>query len=161
MKKIIFVFTAILLLSSSVSTQTLPPVRCAADEFHEAQMQDPAYAAKFRAIEREVREQLHGRTPSCASPIIIPVAIHFSGAITNANMTCLQDVVDDQIDALNEDFGGYNTDIGNYCNHANNCPSEYAPTALAGGTCIQFCLATMNHPGGSGLANGASAFTFG
>ncbi len=69
--------------------------------------------------------------------------------------------MDNQIAVLNEDFGGYNSDISTYCTHASNCPSEYAPNALAGGTCIQFCLATQNHPAGSGLSNGESAFTFG
>lgn len=163
MKNSIHLYAVILLLLSPIIliAQATPPVRCAADEFHEEQMQDPDFAARFRAVERQVREQLGGRTPSCASPIIIPVAIHFNGAITNANMTCLQEVVDDQIDALNEDFGGYNADIATYCNHASNCPDDYAPTALAGGTCIQFCLATMDHPSGSGIANGQPAFTFG
>jgi PKD repeat protein len=143
------------------SAQDTPPIRCGADEHHEEQMQDPDYAAKFRQVRRMVEERLLERSPSCVTPIIIPVAIHFSGNITNANMSCIQEVVNDQMAALNEDFGGYNADISTYCNHASNCPSDYAPTALGGGTCIQFCLATMDHPAGSGLSDGESAFTFG
>lgn len=141
--------------------QSTEPIRCGTDEHHEQQMQNPEYATKFRAIQQAVHSQLQGRTPSCASPLIIPVAVHFSGAITGANMTCIQDVIDDQIEVLNEDFGGYNADIANYCNHASNCPTEYPPNVLAGTTCIQFCLATMNHPAGSGLSNGDAAITFG
>ena len=144
-----------------VFTQDTPPIRCAADEHHEQQMLDPEYAAKFREIRRMVHERLQGHTPSCVTPIIIPVAVHFSGSITNANPTCLQDVVNDQIATLNEDFGGYNSDISTYCTHAANCPSDYAPTALGGGTCIQFCLATMNHPVGSSVAEGDPAITVG
>lgn len=152
---------SLLLPAFSTSAQDSPPIRCAADEYHEQQMLDPEYAAKFRQIRRAVHEKLQGRTPTCVTPIIIPVAVHFSGAITNANSACLQDVVNDQIATLNEDFGGYNSDISTYCTHAANCPSDYSPNALAGGTCIQFCLATMNHPVGSSVAEGDPAITVG
>lgn len=156
------VATVLLLLSISLSAQETPPIRCATDEHHADRMQDPEFANRFRLVERLIKEQVQqGRTPSCGTPLIIPVAVHFNGSVTNANMTCIQEVVDDQIDALNEDFGGYNSDISTYCTHASNCPTEYPPNVLAGGTCIQFCLATMDHPAGSGLSNGESAFTFG
>jgi PKD repeat protein len=155
------VAVSLLFFSFYTSAQDSPPVRCAADEYHEQQMLDPEYAAKFRQIRRLVHDQLQGRTPVCATPIIIPVAVHFSGSITNANPSCLQDVVNDQIAVLNADFGGYNSDISTYCTHAANCPADYDPTALAGGTCIQFCLATMNHPAGSSVAEGNPAITVG
>lgn len=151
----------LLTLNRPLFTQETLPIRCATDEHHAEKMQDPEFANRFRAIERLVKEQLRGRTPSCASPIIIPVAVHFNGSIDNSNMSCIQSTVDNQIAVLNEDFGGYNSDISTYCTHAANCPTEYPPNVLAGGTCIQFCLATENHPAGSGLSNGESAFTFG
>ena len=85
---------ALSLSTSSIYAQETAPVRCGADEYHAEQMQDPFFASKFRAIQRHVREQLQHRTPSCASPIIIPVAVHFSGNITNANMSCIQSSAD-------------------------------------------------------------------
>ncbi len=160
MKNLFYLIVIMAFLSPFTSTAQ-EITRCAADEYHAEKMKNPEYAQKFRAIDRLIREKAKYRSPSCSDPIILPVAVHWNGNITNANMTCLMDIIDKQIDILNEDFGGYNTDIDNYCNHSSNCPAEFAPNALGGGTCVQFCIATQNHPASAGLSNGDYAMTFG
>lgn len=92
--------------------------------------------------------------------LVIPVAVHFNGSITNVNPGCISTTVANQIQVLNEDFGGYNADIVNYCMHSTNCPTEYPPTSLGNDACIQFCLATQNLPGGNTTGITFGQFTF-
>ncbi len=99
-----------------------------------------------------------------ANSVVVPVAIHYNAPITCDDFTCLLSQAQAQIQVLNEDFGAYNADINYYTSTLNTaCPSAYplsiAPTG--GGSCIQFCLATQNHPGASGLSNGDPAITVG
>lgn len=134
-------------------------LRCATDQWLEQQMQDPDFAENFRRMENRIQAKSIGRSPSCSNPIILPVAIHWNGDIQD--VPCLVDMAENQIEVLNRDFGGYNDDLPNYCEHSLNCPDDYPSTSVTGGTCIQFCLATLNHPPGHGLQNGDPAFTFG
>lgn len=89
------------------------------------------------------------RNSGCASPTIIPVAVHFFGNFTGYNTAgdsiCIRESIDRQINQLNKDFGGYNTDITNYCDLVNQ-GCGFDPTAIAATSCIQFVIATNNHP---------------
>ena len=156
---ILLVFALILLVPGIAITQHEDPFRCGMDKWLETQMANPDFARKFQQTETKFRESSGERSPSCSNPVILPVAIHWGTDIVD--VPCLLDMAENQIQVLNEDFGGYNPDITNYCDHAFSCPEHYAFEAVTGGTCIQFCLATQNHPAGSGLSDGEPAFTFG
>lgn len=150
----------LMIYMTSLFSQNVQPIPCGFDAYLEKQKQDPIRVAEMKISNKQLQEALQGRSPSCTTPEVLPVAFHFNGNIDNSNMTCLLDAAQAQIAAINEDFGGYNSDIDDYCSHSSSCPSDFAPTALGGGTCIQLCLATENHPAGFGLANGDPAFTF-
>lgn len=134
------------------------PIRCQVDHWLEQKMKDPNFAREFNQKEAYYRTNASQRTPDCSNPIVLPIAIHWSGNIQD--VPCLLDMAVNQIEVLNQDFGGYNPDITNYCDDAFDCPEHYALDAISGGSCIQFCLATMDHPAGSGLNDGDPAFTF-
>jgi len=156
----VFFLTFLLLTPNLIFAQSQKePIRCSTDQWLEEQMKDPDFAAKFRETENHYTKRSGDRSPSCSNPLIIPIAIHWGGNVVD--VPCLLDMVEDQIQVLNEDFGAYNEDISNYCDLAFECTDDYPFAAISGGTCIQFCLATQNHPSGSGLSDGDPAFTFG
>jgi hypothetical protein len=156
---LLILFLSISLTSPITAQLEEEPLRCGIEQWMEIQKQNPQFAEQFRQTEAYIRTQGHQRSPDCSNPIILPIAIHWNGNVEN--VPCLMDMVENQLQVINEDFGAYNPDISNYCDHSLNCPDEYAPDAISGGTCIQFCLATQNHPAGSGLSDGDPAFTFG
>ena len=143
---------------------------CGTDQYLEERINtDPDFAKKFaewiKMGEKTVDEQSRS-VIGCtgANSVIVPVAIHYGSPITCANYSCLLQMAQAQIQVLNEDFGATNADLSYYTTTLNGlCPSDYplsyAPTG--GGSCIQFCLATHNHPMVSGLADGEPAITVG
>ncbi len=92
---------------------------------------------------------------NCPDPMTIAVAVHFQG-FTNYNKNCMLNLAQSQIDVLNEDFQGTNSDISNWQNEASN----YFAGISTGEACLEFCLATYHHPAGYGLQDGAVAVTF-
>jgi len=91
---------------------------------------------------------------ACTSPKIIPVAIHFQNT-TGASIACLRALAQEQVDILNDDFAGTNSDISKW----NNQASSYFPGVQNGEACLRFCIADKNHPTGFGLNNGDPAVT--
>jgi len=140
--------TAFLFSSFFVFSQTQNgPHRCSSDEHHAIQMLDPDFAKQFLKMQKEIREKIDfSRVVDCGSPTVIPVAVHFNGNVNTSNISCLVDKCYEQIEVLNEDFGGYNSDLENYCDISEACPSDYPPEAVNQGSCIQFCLGESNHP---------------
>ncbi len=121
--------------------------RCSTDEHHAKQMLDPEFAKKFTKMQKEIRSKIdYSRVVNCGSPTVIPVAVHFTGNVNTSNISCLVDKCYEQIEVMNEDFGGYNSDIENYCEISEACPTDYPPEAINQGSCIQFCLGESNHP---------------
>ncbi len=101
-------------------------------------------------------DQSRRRNPSCTDPILVPVAIHYApGIVPSGSETCALDIINQQLTTVNEDFAGTNADISNWAAYA-GCFST-----TTGASCIEFCLATINHPAGSGLVEGEPAVTFG
>lgn len=152
---------------SNVSAQRT----CASDEYTAMLMQeDPEYAKMVRewrkTADKVVSEQNRSMLNcSGANTVIVPVAIHYAAPITCDNFQCLLDAAQAQIDVMNEDFSASNADLSYYTNTLNGiCPAAY-PLSRApnpgNGSCVQFCLATQNHPGSSGLADGEPAITVG
>jgi PKD repeat protein len=131
--------------------------KCGADELHEKLSQNPEYLNNYLRNYKEVHKSIgKGDRVPCATPLVIPLAFHFNDGVTSANMSCIMAQIQRQIDALNEDFGGYNADIENYCALSSACPTQFPPNALGNNACIQFCLATQNLPAGE-----TDAITFG
>lgn len=140
--------------------------RCSADEIHQKALQsDEAYQQWYqsqrKAVKRIRQQSLQQTYFACATPTIIPVAVHYEG-VTTQSAACLEALALDQIRILNEDFSASNTDISNYCTDVNNSGGTLEELAVAhDGSCIQFCLADQNHPNGFGLNNGDYAITTG
>lgn len=156
-------YTLVLLCSICCAyTQSPQSVRCHTDTYMEQLLSDPDRLLNYKEYRKSVDTSLDfNKSINCTSPIIIPVAVHYSGNITSGNSTCLIDKAIEQIAVLNEDFGGYNASLSNYCTLSTSCCSTYPADAVGQGTCLQFCLATMNHPSTSGLVNANYAITSG
>lgn len=144
--------------------------RCGKDEYLETRLKnDPVFAKKFKewtSMSKTVVDPQSRSVIGCtgANSVVVPVAVHYNAPVTCANFTCLLTMAQAQIDVMNADFGATNADLSFYTSTLNGlCSAAYplssAPTG--GGSCIQFCLATMNHPAASGLQNGDPAITVG
>ena len=138
------------------NTTSVKKKTCASHLHMEKLLSNPQYKAgheaRMRAFEKNklnIREKA-----LCASPVIVPVAIHYQG-VGNANQSCLIDLAKRQVDILNADFQGKNNDINKW---TGNASSSY-PNISFGETCIKFCIADQNHPSGYGLSNGQPAIT--
>lgn len=91
---------------------------------------------------------------ACSGTILLPVAVHFQG-VNNPDEPCLRALAQAQIDILNQDYTGTNSDISNWNNNA----SSSFPGVSNGEMCVEFKLADQNHPSGYGLSNGDPAVT--
>jgi hypothetical protein len=129
---------------------------CGMAEHMEELMKNPDYRAfhelKYRIVENAPNR---GRA-TCTNKILIPVAVHYQRLRGSFDEQCLRDLAQNQIDILNADYGGTNIDISNW----NNSASAYFPGINNGEACLEFCIATQNHPGGYGLSDGDPAVTF-
>lgn len=129
---------------------------CGLDEIMEGLMANPNYRAaheeKLNKLKKEL-EKIELRE-SCPNPKVIPVAIHFQN-VNNTNLACLTALAQQQVNILNADFGGTNSDIATW----NNTASSYFPGVSNGEACLKFCIADKNHPSGFGLNNGDLAIT--
>ncbi len=130
---------------------------CSSTHHMETLMQNPEYAAahaeKLARLEAFSAAN-NGERMVCPNPVILPMAVHYQG-IGSPNAACLIALAERQVEILNEDYGAYNADIGNWTNGA----AANFPGISNGETCIQFCIATVNHPSGYGLVEGQPAIT--
>jgi len=120
------------------------------------------YFKKHHATDKFSEEQKS--TIACPDLKFIPVAVHFNDPVTCENSDCLVEVVEAQIAVLNEHFMALNPDLSDYENLHSVCPDAYPLSTMPvaeEGTCVQFCLASKNHPAGSGLNDGDPAITVG
>lgn len=134
-----------------------PPKRCGTDELHQEMMQDPDYAEQFMQKKQAVRAYLTERLDEpyrseCDEIIFIPVAVHFQLPLPQA---CAVEKALDQVRTLNEDFSGINPDIDRW----ENLGPNVWPAIQNKESCVQFCLATLDHPAGYGLQDGDYAVT--
>ncbi len=145
----------LLFLSSHLFSQR----SCGTEAFMQQSMQDPAFKTNHDALQARFQERLNDITNNPQSnrltTLIIPVAVHFPEANV-ADRACLEGLAQNQVDILNADFRGENTDISNWT----AASSEY-PGINTGMLDVQFQLATVNHPSGSGLTEGNVAVTVG
>jgi len=119
---------------------------------------DPEYRKHVENHQRALKEMRdEGRkNPSCAAgPVIVPVAVHFDAGVVPAGQeACAIAIAQEHLAVINAEFAGLDPDAGNFSNF-----SCFGTTV--GESCLEFCLATENHPTGYGLTNGNPAVTFG
>lgn len=154
-----FIFACLTLMAWGQESER--PDRCHTNEFHRQNMLDPDYAAayeqKMANLRTWLKENPDYSKADCDEILYIPVAVHFQRdganeiAITPA---CAEEMALSQIDAINADFAGTNADITSWENGQATWPG-----IQNGESCIQFCLATLDHPAGSGIAEGDYAIT--
>jgi len=137
------------------------PDRCHTDQYHEQLMQDPDYAEAHEEKMENIRLWLKNHKDEtkmdCDEILYIPVAVHFQssgGTSIGVTAACAEEMALSQIAAINADFAGTNTDITNWQDGQATWPG-----INNGESCVQFCLATLNHPDGSGIAEGDYAIT--
>lgn len=127
---------------------------CNSDGHQSKLMKDPTYEANFNKRLAKTNEIIKTRSiVDCNSPLILPVAVHFQNT-NGVDISCLQELAQSQIDILNADYSGQNSDISNWANNSGNYPGVNTANA-----CVQFCIATQNHPSGSGIQAGQPAVT--
>ncbi len=129
---------------------------CASHQHMENLLSDPEYKKQY---DNRIASFNKSKTNTfekalCNSPTIIPVAIHYQG-VNNPNASCLIDLAKKQVDILNADFQGKNSDINKWTSNA----SSSFPSINFGETCLKFCIADQNHPSGYGVSNGQPAIT--
>jgi gliding motility-associated-like protein len=132
--------------------------RCGTDSIHAIKMQNAEYAAqhsqKLTAVQGYI-DHLGAERADCANTLLIPVAVHFQGMGGGFDMACATQMAVDQVNILNNDYAGTNADIINW----NNLNPTIWPGINNGESCIEFCLATLDHPAGFGLSDGDYAVT--
>ncbi len=135
--------------------------RCASTvQNHDERLKnDRKYAEFYRAYRQKIKQIISLRNPNCAGgPVIIPVAVHFdNGVVPAAQEACAVTLVQDQIQNLIDEFNGADPQNVAYGPLQNCFPGNPA----IGNACLDFCLATQNHPQGYGLVDGEPAVTFG
>jgi len=126
---------------------------CGSNEHMANLLKDPDYK-RLHDLKFEKLKTVSSSRAACSAPTMIPIAVHYQG-INNPDRPCLEALAISQLDVLNNDYKGTNTDISNWLNNA----SSSFPGINNGEACVEFCLATQNHPNGYNLANGSLAVT--
>ena len=139
-------------ISQTTTTTSGLKRTCGKDHQMEKLMSNPSYRKAFEAKLAKAEEMKHSIRNRSA--VTIPVAVHYQG-VSGANGQCLIDLANEQIQVLNKDFKGTNSDISNWTANA----AASFPGISNGAGQITFTLADQNHPSGFGLTNGQPAVT--
>ena len=130
---------------------------CISHEHTQHLMQDADYSSKrqkmLQAFEKVNLQRVNFKA-QCSSPVLVPVAIHFQG-VSNPDAACLRQLAITQINILNDDYAGTNSDISKWTGQA----ASAFPGVSNGEACLKFVIADQNHPSGYGLNNGDLAVT--
>lgn len=154
----------LVVFASYVNGQTannLPARTCHTDELHAEKMAtDPDFRRFWQERQDRMREIMEQQVfdkvvADCPNPIVLPVAVHFQNVGAGFDLQCLRDLAIDQLQILNDDYQGVNADIVDWTNGS----SAAFPGVSNGESCVQFCLATRNHPNGYNLQDGDVAVT--
>ncbi len=133
---------------------------CSTQYLHEDRMnrdlnyQKAYLSRKARTKERMANPAFQTKSLACETPLIVPIAVHYQN-VTDVDVACLRALAADQIRILNEDFQGTNDDITNWTDNT----AAFFPGVSNGEFCVEFVLATRNHPEGFGLVSGDPAVT--
>ena len=130
---------------------------CASQDHMEKLLQDDTYKQAYEQRKAKFARQLKTNVAEsralCSNPKVLPVAVHYQGA--NADRACLVALAQNQIAILNADYQGKNSDIVQWTSNA----ASTFPGLSNGEACIEFCLASKNHPNGFSLSDGDAAVT--
>jgi len=136
--------------------------RCGTDAHVANRNQSIQEKALIEALRKSAINKIANFIPCDGSnSIVIPVAVHYSADFDCTDTQCLIDAAVNNIATTNEDFAALNADITYYNSLNTACPAGYPLDVVSDGTCIQFCLATQNHPAAEGIADGQPAITVG
>lgn len=127
--RVLRILLPLLALLFGINTKILSQRKCGTDQVHQQKLNDPSYRAKFE----NTRTKILRSKGSNRSTIMIPVAFHFNGSVTAADMCCLISASLAQIEVLNQDFASMNNDISLYTTIANACPVSFPPGSLSPG----------------------------
>lgn len=114
-----------------------------------------SYEQSIQSFARGMKNNVAKSRAACSSPTLLPVAIHYQG-VNNPNKACLTEIAKRQIAIVNADFQGTNSDIVQW----NNTASAAFPGINNGSACLEFQIATKNHPAGYNLNDGDLAITY-
>ena len=158
MKLCVRTILTFLTLFAGLSLFSQNPDRCGTFERHQEKMlTDPNYAEQYEEkmdrIQSWLRDNRNEAKADCDEILYLPVAVHYQNV--GIDMACAIDMAVDQINILNADYGATNTDLQNFLDAQ---PGTWANIQNKA-SCVQFCLATLNHPAGSGIAEGDYAIT--
>ncbi len=130
---------------------------CASHNHMEELLQSDTYKQAYEERQAKFARQLKTNVAEsralCSNPRVLPVAIHYQGV--NTDRACLVALAQTQIEILNADIQGKNSDIVQWTNNA----ASTFPGISFGEACIEFCLASKNHPSGFNLNDGDVAVT--
>jgi hypothetical protein len=155
MKNVLLFLGLMLIASATILGQNVR--NCGMQEHMDQLLQDDNYRQQHEQMLSQIELKLKEHQGERVGVIQIPMAVHYQKLRgKNYDEACLIALAQDQIDILNEDYGGYNVDISNWTNIA----SSYFPGVSNAQSSIEFCLATSNHPSGYGLNEGEPAVTF-
>ena len=165
MQKILLLFILLLVCSVGNGQKTiLGPSQenirncTTTEEQHEHMLQvNPDYRAWQDKISKVDRNRIAKRSPDCSGgKIIIPVAIHYDAGVVQAGQeACMVSNAQLQLAAVQSEFDGTDPQIDDF-------PELISCFGTSiGESCIEFCLATFNHPTGYGLTEGEPAVTIG
>ena len=159
-------YTLVALLLCLLCNQLCAQQICGADAYLTDRLQnDPKFQALFKSYDKDKILDVQRSALVCntSNSIVIPVAVHYNTPIDCSNQSCLLEAAEEQIAVLNECFSASNLDLSYYTTTLNGiCATAYPSTrapAVGDGSCIQFCLASTNHPTSSGLMDGEPAIT--
>ena len=125
--------------------------RCGTAEHTAKLLENPEYKKQHELKFQRLANAVQMR--ACDSPVLLPVAVHFQG-VSSPDVACLRQLAQSQISILNNDYQGINSDISNWQTNASSFPG-----ISNGEACLEFKLATKNHPSGFNLNDGDPAVT--
>ncbi len=136
---------------------------CGMVECMQEEMKNPEYAKQYKKAQSKFKAQLkenlaNDYSSRMMSPIIIPIAVHFPSGL-ESDRTCLEALAQYQVNIINQDFSGTNTDISNWT----EAVAQFYPETNTGAANFLFRIATMNHPTGVDpeMVEGGPAVTIG
>lgn len=162
MRRVILSLTFLLITIGYISAQKNERCGSTIQAHQEMMDNNPEYKKRIerwkKLIEPIIEKRRAQKNPDCsAGAIQVPIAVHFdNGLVPTSQEACVIDVVVDQINEVNAEFAGLDVDAS----LINNFTSCFG-AGILGDACLEFCLATQNHPSGSGLIEGEYAVTFG
>lgn len=129
---------------------------CGMETHMQELLKNPAYREAHQRKYTSLADPFpRGRAGDCTEKVLVPVAVHYQRLRGSIDAQCLIELAQNQIDILNADYGGTNSDITNW----NNTASSLFPGVNNAEACIEFKLANINHPSGYGLVDGDPAVT--